>query len=598
MTKCTDYLTPDSCLSLPGLFLARAHRNPDAIAYRHYHKPSGKWQDISWREMVRTVGAWRQALQGEGLACGDRIALLLANGPAWVAYEQAALSLGLIVVPLYANDRPENIAYILDHTEARVLLCPGSNYWQHLAPVIDRLSSLRTIITFDACLPQGDHTKARCLTDWLPALPDSDSPYTPTPGETASIVYTSGTTGPPKGVMLSHRNILGNAFNGLQCMEIYQDDSFLSFLPLSHMLERTAGYYLPMMAGATVVFARSIPELAEDLMTVKPSILVAVPRIFERIYSGIISKVTAQPKPLAALFNSAVAVGWRAFLHGQGRAPWSLPLLAHPLLDKLVGKKVREKLGGRLRAVIVGGAPMSADISQLFIGLGLPIYQGYGLTETSPVVSVNRREDNRPDGVGRALPGQEVRIGDDHELLVRGSCVMQGYWRNPEATARTIDGDGWLHTGDKATITDGHIRIIGRLKEIIVLSNGEKVAPTDMEMAISMDPLFEHNLVLGEGRPYLTLLAVLNRPLWEELAAELGVSADAESLSLPAVRSAVLARVEKLLGRFPGFVFIKDVALSLKPWTVDEGLLTPTLKLKRGAVEKLMADKIRGMYGR
>jgi long-chain acyl-CoA synthetase len=598
MKKSTDYLTPDSCGSLPGLFLARASRNPDTIAYRRYHRPSARWQDTSWREMVGIVGAWRRALQGEALAGGDRVALLLANCPEWVAYEQAALSLGLIVVPLYANDRPENIAYILDNTESRVLLCPGSNYWQHLAPVIDRLTSLKTIVTFDSCLPRGEHTKVRCITDWLPGIAENDRLYTPTINETASIVYTSGTTGPPKGVMLSHRNILENCYGGLQCMEIYPDDTFLSFLPLSHMLERTAGYYLPMMAGSTVVYARSIPDLAEDLITIKPTVLVAVPRIFERIYRGIISKLATKPKPLAALFHCAVAVGWQAFLHDQGRAPWSLSLLAHPLLDRLVAKKVRQKLGGRLRTIIAGGAPLSDDISRLFIGLGLPIYQGYGLTETSPVISVNRCEDNRPEGVGRPLPGQEVRIGENDELLVRGSCVMQGYWRNAEATAKTIDGDGWLHTGDKAALVDGHIRIIGRLKEIIVLSNGEKVAPTDMEMAISLDPLFEHTLVLGEGRPYLTLLSVLNRPLWEELAAQLGVSPDVDSLNLPEVRSAILARVEKLLISFPGFVFIKDVALSLHPWTVDEGLLTPTLKLKRGAVEKHMAEKIRRMYSR
>jgi long-chain acyl-CoA synthetase len=352
-----------------------------------------------------------------------------------------------------------------------------------------------------------------------------------------------------------------------------------------------------MMAGATVAFARSIPDLAEDLLTVQPTVLVAVPRIFERIHAGIVGKLAAKPKPVAALFRRAVEIGWKAFLYRQGRGPWSMSLLFKPLLDMLAAKKVRDKLGGRLRVIISGGAPLSAEISLFFIGLGLPLYQGYGLTETSPVVSVNRPEDNRPDGVGKPLAGVEVKIGDDQELLVRGSCVMQGYWRNERATASVIDADGWLHTGDKAGLEDGHIRITGRLKEIIVLSNGEKIALADMEMAIAMDPLFEFNVVVGEGRPFLSLLAVLNRPLWEELAGQLGVPPDPESFTLPEVRNTILARTEKLLSRFPGFVFIKDVALSLAPWSVENGLLTPTLKLRRTAIEQHLKDEIERIYG-
>jgi long-chain acyl-CoA synthetase len=362
------------------------------------------------------------------------------------------------------------------------------------------------------------------------------------------------------------------------------------------MLERTGGYYLPMMAGATVAFARSIPDLAEDLVTIKPTVMIAVPRIFERIHSGIIHKLESKPKPLKALFQSAIKTGWNTFLHKQGRAPWTISLSLNPLLDLLVARKVREKLGGKLRIIITGGAPLSPEISQFFIGLGLPLYQGYGLTETSPVISVNRQEDNRPDTVGRPLPGIEVKIGDKQELLVRGSCVMLGYWRNEQVTAKTIDTGGWLHTGDKAEIVDGYIRITGRLKEIIILSTGEKVALADLEMAIAMDPLFEFNVVIGEGKPFLSMIGVLNRPQWEKLAEQLGVSPDPESLQLPEVRNAILARTEKLLSRFPGFVFIKDVSLSLAPWTVENGLLTPTLKLRRTAIEEHMKDEIHRIY--
>ncbi|MGB3209314.1 MAG: long-chain fatty acid--CoA ligase [Desulforhopalus sp.] len=596
MKNLTDYISPESCSSLPGLFLARVSKTPDGIAYRYCNKMSEKWHTTTWKTMAGTVGRWRTAMQQEGLETGARVAVMLPNCPEWVAFDQAALSLGLVVVPLYSNDRPENIAYILENTETKILLCPGLPFWQHLSPVLERLTSLQRIITIDFCQTRQIDSRITCITNWLPESEENASLYTPVINETASIVYTSGTTGLPKGVMLSHRNILDNSYGGLQCMDIFPADTFLSFLPLSHMLERTAGYYLPMMAGATVAFARSIPDLAEDLTIVRPSVMVAVPRIFERIHAGIVSTLTSKPKPITALFRSAVKTGWKSFLYEQGRAPWSISLLAQPLLDALVAKKVRKKLGGRLRVIITGGAPLSNEISQFFIGLGLPLYQGYGLTETSPVISVNRPDDNRPEGVGKPLPGIEVKIGNEQELLVRGSCVMQGYWRNEEATASTIDSEGWLHTGDKASLEDGHIRITGRLKDIIVLSNGEKVALTDMEMAIAMDPLFEFNVVIGEGRPFLSMIGVLNRPLWEELAKQLGVPPDPDSVNLPEVQEAVLARLEKLLSRFPGFVYIKDVTLSLAPWTVENGLLTPTLKLKRAAIEKQMQAEIEKIY--
>jgi long-chain acyl-CoA synthetase len=257
---------------------------------------------------------------------------------------------------------------------------------------------------------------------------------------------------------------------------------------------------------------------------------------------------------------------------------------------------VRQKLGGRLRIIISGGAALSSDISKFFIGLGLPIYQGYGLTETSPVVCVSREENNHPDSVGSPLSEIEVKIGEFDELLVRGPCVMQGYWNNRKATEDIIDGDGWLHTGDKAKLEDGRVCITGRLKEIIVLSNGEKVAPTDMEMAISLDPLFENSMVIGEGRPYLTLICVLNQFSWEELAEHMGLPSEESSLRLPEVKEAVKERVDKLLSGFPGFVFIKEITLNLSPWTVEDGLLTPTLKMKRKVIEQHMAKEIDFMY--
>ena len=592
-----DYISPQSCASLSELFLKRAIKSPQRTAYQYFNKEEQLWKSITWQEMFELLCCWRAALTKEHLTKRDRVAVMLPNSIFWVVFEQAALSLGLIVVPLYSNDRPENIAYILRDTESKILICPGSAYFNQLSPTLKDTQSLQRIITIDDCRVQKSDSILVCLTDWLPDKSDIKiEEFTPVTTETATIVYTSGTTGPPKGVMLSHSNILSNSYAGLLAMDIYPEDSFLSFLPLSHMLERTAGYYMPMMAGASISFARSIPDLAEDLVTIKPTVMVAVPRIFEKMYSAISAKVTTGSKLKATLFEKAIDVGWKKFLFQQHRQPWEPTLLLHPVLDRLVGQKVREKLGGKLRIIIAGGAALSIDISKFFIGLGLPIYQGYGLTETSPVISVNRLEDNRPGGVGRPLADIEVKIGDNDELLVKGPCIMQGYWNNQQATDDIMDSDGWLYTGDKAVIEDGHIRITGRIKEIIVLSNGEKVAPVDMEMAISLDPLFEHNMVIGEGRPYLTLICVLNQFSWEELAEQLDVAPTPTSLLLPKVKDAVQKRIDKLLSGFPGFVFIKEVTLSLSPWNVEDGLLTPTLKMKRKAIERHMSKEIDTMY--
>lgn len=593
----TDYISPDSICSLSGLFLERVKRSPNHTAYRYYNHSSGIWEQVTWQEIFEQLCQWRSALIKEDINKGDRVALMLPNSNLWVLFEQAALSLGLIVVPLYSNDRPENIAYILKDTDSKILICPGKAYFDNLAPQLKEVRSLQRIITTDDCQIQASNSIIVCLDNWLPPSGDYDTEaFTPTVCNTATIVYTSGTTGPPKGVMLSHDNILSNSYAGLLAMDIYPSDSFLSFLPLSHMLERTAGYYLPIMSGASVTFARSIPDLAEDLVTIQPSVMVAVPRIFEKMYSAITSKVQTASPMKAQLFEQAIATGWQQFLYKQKRAAWQPSLILQPVLDKLVGVKVREKLGGNLRIIIAGGAALSSDISRFFIGLGLPIYQGYGLTETSPVVCVNRIEDNYPDTVGKPLTDIEVKIGEHDELMVKGPCNMLGYWNNKEATDDTINSDGWLHTGDKAQIEDGRIRITGRLKEIIVLSNGEKVAPTDMEMTIGLDPMFENVMVIGEGRPYLTLICVLNQFFWEEFAKKLEVAPSIESLKLPEVKQAVKKRVDSHLSGFPGYVFIKEITLNLSPWTVEDGLLTPTLKMKRKAIEQHLAEDIDSMY--
>jgi long-chain acyl-CoA synthetase len=385
----------------------------------------------------------------------------------------------------------------------------------------------------------------------------------------ATIVYTSGTTGRPKGVMLSHRNILSNVIAAMRALPAYTTDRFLSFLPLSHMFERTCGYYSAIWAGAQTVYARSITQLADDIREQRPTVLISVPRIFERIYSKM-QEAMAPGSPKRRLFEKATEVGWRRF---RGEATFTDKLL-WPILKTLVAKKLYRRLGGRIRLIVVGGAAFASHLAKVFIGLGLPIIQGYGLTETAPVLAANRMNDNDPASVGGALEGIELRCDDKGELLARGPCVMLGYWNKPEATAAMIDQDGWLHTGDLVAIRGGNVYITGRVKDIIVLSNGEKVPPTDAEAAILRDAAFEQVMVVGEGRPKLGLIAVSKISNTKELC----------------------ERANAQLRDFPGYVRIHHLTQVTDPWTVENGLLTPTLKVKRNEIEKRYAREIEAMY--
>jgi long-chain acyl-CoA synthetase len=397
--------------------------------------------------------------------------------------------------------------------------------------------------------------------------------------------------------MLSHRNILLNTEAAFDIVKMYPGDTLLSFLPLSHTFERTVGYYIPMKMGATIAFARSIPQLAEDLLSIRPTLLISVPRIYERVYNKIQSGLVEKPAIAAKLFNLAVDTGWRRFLHRQGRGRWEPSFLLWPLLDRLVAAKIMARLGGRMRLAASGGAPLPPSIARVFIGLGLNLIQGYGLTETSPIISGNPSDDNDPASVGVALSNVEVRIGENDELLTRGPCVMLGYWNDPEATRAMIDPDGWLHTGDQARIENKHIYITGRLKEIIVLANGEKVPPADMEMAIALDPLFEQVMIIGDNRPYLTAVLVLNPEQWENLARSLRLDPeDHATLNSAAVEQAICAKLAERLSDFPGYAQVRRAASTLEAWTVDNGLITPTLKLRRNQIEKRFAAAIDRMY--
>ena len=556
------------------------------------------------------VVCWKLALARENFAPGDRVAILLHNSVEWVCFDQAALSLGLVVVPLYPSDTPGNIAYILADSGASLLLVGTRGRWETLSPLCASLTGLSKVL----CLrrPVGDADKVVVLEgveDWLARADQSAGPsvnqagadeyYCTDPGSLATLAYTSGTTGRPKGVMLSHHNILWNAEAVLKAIPGYREDVYLSFLPLSHVFERTVGYYVPLMAGSSVAYARSLKNLAEDLIIVRPTVLIAIPQFFEGIYTKVCQELQKKGLLARLLFSWTVAIGWQHFTARQARhtqLPWR-QRMAWPVLRRVVADRILARLGGRLRLAVSGGAPLHGEISRCFIGLGLSLVQGYGLTEASPVLTANPLGDNIPDSVGTALPGVEIRIGDAGELLARSPGTMLGYWNRPEATRAAIDPDGWLHTGDQARIADNHVFICGRLKEILVTSSGEKIPPADLEMAIVQEPLFDQVMVVGEGRPCIAALLVLNRREWEKLASSIGLEVDAtESLVHPAVQTAALARIKAALRSFPRYARVRAVYLTLEPWSIENGLITPTMKLKRSAIEQRFAEEIIQLY--
>ncbi len=597
-----DIISTEIAGTLDGLMAERVRRSPESTAYRSFDADTNTWRDTSWQEVGREISRWHAALEAERLLPGDRVAVHLNNSKEWVYFDQAALACGLVIVPLYTDDRPDNIAYILSDSAVKLLLVRDAGIWKRLAPALAGQEDLQRVLILNPSKTLSpaevlQDQRVRFVSDWLPEQAGAMQKRDGDPHALASIVYTSGTTGRPKGVMLSHHNMLSIAHSALTMIDVYQEDLFLSFLPLSHTLERTAGYYLPIMSGSAVAYARSIAQLAEDLQNIQPTVMIAVPRIFEKVFARIQGQMSKQSGLKRTLFRMTTSIGWRRFEYQQKRASWHPGLLAWPLLRKLVAEKVTAKLGGRLRMAVSGGAALSFPIAQTFIGLGVPILQGYGLTETSPVISVNVPEDNEPGSVGVPLNGVETRIGENDELLVKTPGMMQGYWNNHAATAEIIDADGWLHTGDQARIDGGHVYITGRIKDILVLSNGEKVPPMDMELAICLSSAIDQALVIGEGQPFLAALLVLNPDEWKELAKSYGLNADDEScLRNEKLMACLIRGIRGNLKGFPSYAKVRRVILTLEPWTIDNGLLTPTLKVKRARVLDRFSAEIERLY--
>ncbi|MFZ6754128.1 AMP-dependent synthetase/ligase [Undibacterium sp. Dicai25W] len=594
----------NSLQTLAELFSWRVAQTPDVEAYRQFDEGSQQWMSYTWQQTHKKVQQFAQALATLQPERGARVAILLPNGLHAVCMDQAAMQLACVPVPMHALDNPASIGYIVGDSDATLLIAATDQQWKDISETGIAMPALRQVVVLEKTIQDAQFTSPvpmLMLQDWLEKGAQTTLPaQAPTQDDLAALVYTSGTTGKPKGVMLTHLNVLSNVKAVVQRVAPVTSDVFLSFLPLSHTFERTAGYYLPVAAGACVAFSRSTKQLPEDLTIVKPTILISVPRIYERVYSVIQTKL-ATSKFAATLFNAAIAVGWRRFLRAQknlsdGVFNATVDDIAWSILDPLVATKLKQQFGGRLRVAVSGGAALSTVISRCFLGLGIPIVQGYGMTETSPVVAFNSPDDNDPNTVGRTMAGVEVRIGENKELQVRGPNVMRGYWKRDEDTAKAFV-DGWLRTGDQASVTDGRVRILGRVKEIIVTSTGEKIAPVDLELAILTDSSFEQAYAFGENSPFIGCAVVLSQRYWQELSTSLGLDPhDPKSLKDAAAVDVVVKRVRELTNSLPFYAQPKAAILSLEPWTIENTLITPTLKLKRNNLANHFADDIVRLY--
>jgi long-chain acyl-CoA synthetase len=578
--------------TLADLYGERLRLAPHAEACRHFDARSQSWRSLSWAELAASAQGYAAGLRTLGLKPGERIAIQIANGPDWLALDWAAHSLGLVSVGLFADETPAGTAQLLDDSEARALFVRDLASWGAVT-ARSRLASLNAVVAFRGAIPAGDR-RIRALERFQ----RRGEPLAASPAqaqELASLVYTSGATGRPKGVMLTHENLVANAFAVQDAMRYLGDDLLFSNLPLAHLYGRVACVYAGIVAGATIVFGRGAGFVAEDLSSQKPSVLIGAPRLYERIHGALAHELEAGSATRRALFRLAVEAGWAAQRKDASRLKVRL---LPTVLARRAGDALRARLGGRVRLAVSGGAALSPQIARVFTALGIPLLQGYGLTEAGPVVSANRVDDHDPASVGHALDGVETRIEANGELLVRGPSVMRGYWKDEAGTRAVLDADGWLRTGDKVSRLDtDRIYLVGRFKELLVTATGEKASPADIEARLRELPLVEQVMVVGEARPYLTALIVPQPGPLAMLRAEIGLNdGDDSPAAREAIESALLHRCQDVLRDAPRNHWIVGVSVVHAPWTPNNGLLTATHKLRRCEIARVHAEEIERLY--
>lgn len=568
-------------------------------------KVMGSYQTITWREFGESVCHFALGLSTLGVKKGDRVALLSENRPAWAISDLAILSEGAITVPIYPTSTPKQIAYILNNSECRVVIISTGEQLLKIRDVKDDLLYLEKIVVMDKVedkevLQFEDVLKrGKQLSISQPGLYEEHAQRAVTK-DTATIIYTSGTTGDPKGVMLSHGNILFNCDAADCVVPVTDEDICLSFLPLSHVFERTVGQFFMIFRGVTIAYAEGIDMVAENMGEVRPTLMISVPRLFEKMNARVLEKVHQSPKVRQKIFFWGIRVGRRL-------APYRLrnekgPLLLrirYAIADHLVFQKIRDRLGGRLRYFVSGGAPLSREVGEFFYAAGVAIIEGYGLTESSPVISANRHDQIRFGSIGKPLPGVEVRIAKDGEILTRSPSVMQGYYKNQEATREVIDKDGWLYTGDVGVMDEqGFITITDRKKDIIVTSGGKNVSPQNIENLLISDKFISQVMVYGDKRKYLTALVVPDFKALSDYWAAGGVTLQDphEMIRDPRVDEFLLERIHEKMKDMSGFEQLKKIALLDREFSLENGELTPTMKLRRKNITQKYFSLLDQMY--
>lgn len=619
--------------TIPEMFfrLCDRYRGEERTVLRHKVRDEG-WQEITWDEFESRVQALAGYLRRQGIQEDDRVALLSENRPEWAISDLGTQVAGATNVSIYTSLPPAKIAYILRDSGAKVCIVSVPVQRKKVEEIADECPELEEIIVMSEL---AEDVSVR-MTLWEDALHAGRDYWEKneeklveiangiTSDDTSALIYTSGTTGQPKGVVLTHRNFCSNVKAALQCVPFGEDDHHLSFLPLSHAFERTGGYTAVLAAGATITYAESIEAVSQNLLEVQPTLLISVPRIFEKVYNRVTKQAGEGGVIKKKLFDWAVRTGekYAEMQQANGSGPGPLLRMQKALAHRLVFSKLHEKLGGNLRFAVSGGAALSKDIGTFFQAAGITIIEGYGLTETSPVMTVNPMDAPRYGTVGHVLPGVTVAIqpldGDDiaaavsgadyptststpeGEILVKGPNVMKEYWNRPEETRSVFDPDGWLHTGDVGRFDDGYLKITDRIKHMIVSQGGKNIYPGPIEESFKTEPWINQIMIVGEDRPFLTALVVpdfdsLRMRARDEEIEESGYS-DEELIELEEVHGFFEEVFTGYNREAAAHEKIRNFRLLSDPFSVEDGTLTPTLKLRRSVIEDRHTDLIDEMY--
>lgn len=566
---------------------------------------SGSWTDLSYADLLDQVQAVSNGLRELGVQAGGHVAILSENRPEWAIADFACLTGRLADVPIYPTLPASQIAYILKNSGAAAIFVSSSEQLAKIREVRQQLPDLRHVITMDPGLGDEDVIAFTELVKRGRAARSKhqgwrEEALKATPGDLATLIYTSGTTGDPKGVMLTHGNIAFNVIGGLEVLPLTPADECLSFLPLSHIFERMAGHYVMFHAGAIINYALSIDTVSEDMIDRSPTVVLSVPRLYEKIYARVLENATSGSgiKKRIFFWAKSTAESWADRVLAGKPVSGGLEF-KKKIADKLVFSKLQDKTGGKLRFFVSGGAPLSAEIAKFFFAAGLPILEGYGLTETSPVIAVNTFERMKLGTVGPPLPGVEVKIAEDGEILTRSPSVMKGYYQNPEATAEVIDSDGWLHTGDIGELdAQGFLRITDRKKDILVTAGGKNIAPQPIEGLVKGSKFVANAVMLGDKRRFPIMLIVPNLENLKAWAREEGVVfGDVPSLiEHPKAMAKMEREMAGQLRDLAHFEMPKKILVLAEDFSIENGELTPTLKVKRRVVEEKYKERIEKLY--